>query len=180
MINLAGHRDADRIVEEELFVAGIEPVRVQPYGEAHTIWAGRLGPYTFRRSWYYWVVEGPVPLEAARAIYKQRPYGRRDVRVGGDCGCPAPEDSHLSYRTADGKRIHWLRSESDLYLYAKFKNGTLGESMANVLGPLFRGEEGPLVFTVEERDAITASITVDLYHIDSQAGLKVFVEAVTR
>jgi hypothetical protein len=180
MINLAGHKNPDPIVEEELFVAGVEIERL-PHafdGEVRTHITGRLGKIVFHRAWYYWVAEGPVPLATASFMYEQRPYGRRDVRVAGHCGCPSPEDPWLTYRDKDGREIHYLHSENDLKLYTQFRDGTIEEYMGNVLGPLFRGETGPIVFSKEERDALAASITVESYHIDSLGGLKVFADAI--
>lgn len=179
MINLAGHANPDPIVEEELFVAGIDVERL-PHalgGEVKTRIVGRLGPIRFHRAWYYWIAEGPVPLAIAREMYEQRPYGRRDVRVTGHCGCPPPEDPWLTYRDREGREIHLLHTETDLALYEKFKNGTLDRIMAKVLGPLFRGEQGPLVLSNDDRKRLYATVTVESYHIDSQGGLKVFADA---
>lgn len=180
MINLAGHKDPDPIVEEELFVAGIEVERLAaaPDREVRTRIVGRLGEIRFERAWYYWVAEGPVPLAVAQELYAQKPYGHRDVRVAGHCGCPPPADPWLTYRTADGQEVQWLHSEADLDQYERFRSGTLRPLMNDVLGPLFRGERGPVATSAPERDALTASITVDSYHIDSLGGLKVFADAI--
>ncbi len=107
MINLAGHPKADSIVHMELFVAGVPIFATdQPYGETRTRYEGRLigaggETYVFRRAWYYWVVDGPVPLEIAEKIYAQEPYGR-DARVDGDCGAPPPNLHRATHRTDDG------------------------------------------------------------------------------
>lgn len=180
MINLAGHKDPDPIVEEELFVAGVEVERLPLAleGEVETRIVGRLGSIRFRRAWRYWVAEGQVPLATAVALYEQRPYGRRDVRVDGHCGCPAPEDPWLTYRTQGGKEIFYLHTENDLKLYAQWVDGTIEKYLGETLGPLFRGEKGPIALSKQERDALAVSITVDSYHIDSIGGLKVFADAV--
>jgi hypothetical protein len=179
MINLAGHKDPDPLVEEELFVAGIEVERLpEPRDyEVRTSIVGRLGQIWFHRAWYYWVATGPVPIVVAMQMYEQRPYGRRDVRVAGHCGCPPPEDPWLTYRDEAGRVIQYLRGENDLRLYAKFKDGTLDGALAKALGPLFRGENGPLATSPEELKRLYRTVTVDSYHIDSQGGLKVFVDA---
>ena len=57
---------------------------------------GILGNYTFKRAWYYWVVRGEVSKKIAKKLYKE-PIGKRDVRVGGHCGCPPPKGSVNSY-----------------------------------------------------------------------------------
>lgn len=52
---------------------------------------GRIGAFTLQRAWMYWVVKGPMPLDAARALYAD-PIGADDVRVAGHCGCPPPDE----------------------------------------------------------------------------------------
>lgn len=92
MKNLAGSPEATETAKIELCAAGIEPVTTDPgRREVPSKIAGRLGAFTFTRAWYYWVAEGPMPLEAARSLYAH-PVGRADVRVAGHCGCPAPDE----------------------------------------------------------------------------------------
>ena len=89
MRNLAGNEKADEYIQEELFVAGVDLVEHEEGrvpGEVPTKYLGQLGPFTFRRAWYYWVVKGEVPLAAAEEMWAQIPYGRRDVRVAGMAG----------------------------------------------------------------------------------------------
>lgn len=137
MINLAGHEDADPIVEEELFIAGVEIVRSsEPQtGEVRTRISGRLGEITFKRAWYYWMVDGDVPIGVARKIYAQKPYGARDVRVAGHCGCPAPEDPWIEYQEASGKRVVIL-SDDDRRLFGRYDAGKLDASLTRVIKEL--------------------------------------------
>jgi hypothetical protein len=92
MQNLAGKVDCDVFILEELYKAGVcivehpEPLR----REVPASLTGVMGKFTFARAWYYWVVEGPVPLSVAKILY-DHPRGREDVRVAGHCGCPPPE-----------------------------------------------------------------------------------------
>lgn len=91
MENLVGHPDRDRIIEEELMVCRIDPVHLErPNGhEVNASVQGKLGDIRFVRGWYYWIVDGHVPLFVAQRLYED-PLGRRDVRVNGHCGRPAP------------------------------------------------------------------------------------------
>ena len=74
MKNLAGHPDPDPIVREELVKAGIPIVEGCPVrGEVRTTLQGRSGQFTFRRAWYYWMVDGPVPLSVANVMYRVTP-----------------------------------------------------------------------------------------------------------
>jgi len=52
---------------------------------------GVLGDITFKRAWYYWRVQGNVPLKIAKKMYED-PIGKKDVRVSGHCGCPPPKE----------------------------------------------------------------------------------------
>ena len=47
--------------------------------------------FSFYRNWYYYVVSGYVPMEAAIELY-EHPIGKKDVRVEGHCGCPDPRE----------------------------------------------------------------------------------------
>ena len=92
MQNLAGNRNADIVIRVELRAAGIEErdLLAREVGEVPATIGGKLGAFTFRRCWYYWAAEGPMPLDAARRLYVD-PVGRKDVRVAGHCGCPPPD-----------------------------------------------------------------------------------------
>ncbi len=89
MQNLAGKVDCDKTIRLELERCGI-PVIVgeRSTGEVPATLTGKLGPFTFRRAWYYWVVDGPVPIHVAEELYSSLFKG--DVRSGGDCGCRHP------------------------------------------------------------------------------------------
>lgn len=69
MQNLAGHHEANKFCTLELEAAGIPVVALEkPYGETRSTVGGQLGPFSFRRAWVYWVVEGRMSEEHARAI----------------------------------------------------------------------------------------------------------------
>jgi hypothetical protein len=174
MINLAGERVeyTDETITEELFIAGVELVRAdKPCGnEVNTHVTGRLGPYTFRRAWYYWVVKGRVPIAVAFEMY-EHPLGRTKVRVGGHCGCPSPLEYGATFLDADGR--------TRLALSEKVECERLVASGSEIMGPIGQKILAESVF-VEDPNVGYASAYVDVYHIDSQAGLKVFCDAIRK
>lgn len=128
MKNLAGNKDCDVEIRRELTRCRIPIIEGErSTGEVPASLTGKLGEFTFRRAWYYWVVTGGVPLSVAQEMYDD-PVGREDVRVDGHCGCPAPEG---------------VAFESDLV-------------------------------------RLTKRAVVELYHIDSEIGLRLFVDTIRK
>lgn len=165
--NLAGVKGCDVEIRKELKRAGITKLRRVPFkdrdkNEVPTSVTGLLtkdGKVVFKltRLWYYWVVEGFVPLDVARVLYKN-PIGREDVRVDGHCGRPSPEE--------------WaFPKEEVLYglgIYKKpDKKHPYGQS------PTY-GELAEMC----NSGKIDAPRFVDTYHIDSQEGLDFFVQTI--
>ena len=119
MKNLAGDQNCDLLIRQELEKAGLivlsrgDPGRSEVpftlygaaggksldeetvgYMERHGIddeYADRFFSFIFTRAWYYWVVNGFVPLDVAMEIY-ENPNGRYDVRAAGHCGAVSPVD----------------------------------------------------------------------------------------
>jgi hypothetical protein len=91
--NLAGSPESDSICATELEAAGIEVVKLPEicrYGEPNTLIVGQLGPWVFKRAWYYWVAEGAgIPPQEAEALHAE--HGQV-VRVDGHCACPSPSE----------------------------------------------------------------------------------------
>ena len=90
----AGRSDVDAALSVELQTAGIKievlPESLHSSGEVRTIVAGSLGPWFFRRCWYYWTAEGPgIPVRDAEVLHSV--FGK-EVRVAGHCGCPSPRE----------------------------------------------------------------------------------------
>lgn len=72
MNNLAGVETCDETIRVELETAGVDIVeheQTPPHNEVPYKLSGELGPYTFRRLWYYWSVRGDVPLAVAKEMY---------------------------------------------------------------------------------------------------------------
>lgn len=127
MRNLAGATTAhaDAYIEDELAEACITSKRTSPsQGEVKTTLIGENGDFTFRRTWYYWVVAGPVPVELAWELYND-PRGRHDVRVAGHCGCPEPVEPWIRKREAgDVVDEYHIDSQDGLNLFAEKVLGT--------------------------------------------------------
>jgi len=85
MKNLAGVDGllADSQVIQELNAAGITPVRgVRHTGEVAASVTGKLGKFVFTRRWYFWAVEGKVPLSVALEMYANQAM-ERYIRADG-------------------------------------------------------------------------------------------------
>lgn len=165
MQNLAGHPKATAICAVELQQAGI-PVELlaTPYGEPKSDIGGRLGDFTFRRAWYYWVVRGPMPLAQAEAMYA-RPVGALDVRVAGHCGCPPPAE-WAHWRTPDGRIVH---------------HDPTGSQRAQLADIIARHPDfGPCedVFADDASRHPDASAYVESYHVDSAEGLALLARVI--
>lgn len=156
MKNLAGNPEADHHIERELFAAGIEVVRhpERLRGEVPRTLTGKLGPFTFDRAWYYWMVHGPVPLPVAEELYAH-PYGQTDVRVAGHCGCPPPAE-WVDWLDADGKEL------------APLSERPADEERA-------RQCEKNLNLRFVESVEAEGKPFVTSYHIDTPEGLRLFV-----
>ena len=155
MKNLAGNKDCDEDIRDELTRAGIEIIEEKVTGEVPYSIVGKLRHYTFRRAWYYWVVTGDTSMELAKEIYAH-PEGKASVRAGGHCGCEPPETQSDYMDTSDGLQPIGQK-EMDEYV-EKFP--TLWEE----------NKHKYRVATKEEAE----HKVVKGYHIDSQAGLLLF------
>lgn len=125
MRNLAGDERCDASIRDELEAAGIEIVAGEPTNsEVAGCLTGKLGAFTFRRAWYYWVACGAVPLAIAEELYAD-PIGRKDVRVAGHCGCPPPADWADHFDT-DGKQLLAIDSNDYRFVTAPRPDGPMG------------------------------------------------------
>ncbi|MDO8435637.1 MAG: hypothetical protein Q7S89_03100 [bacterium] len=168
MENLAGRKDCDVAIERELVRCGIEIVRDQPRdGEVPSSIRGKLGRHKFSRAWYYWVARGLVPIHVARELYAD-PVGKTDIRVNGNCGCPAPGEpgGEATWLTADARIVASAAEEAKFHGYiAKgiFKESVLDE----------------YVFSDDPR-SLGAQEYIDGYHIDTEVGLRLFADTLKK
>ena len=115
MRNLAGNDDASDWCELELRRAGVDLVESdeRSRGDVPSSVAGKLGRFNLRRAWYYWVVDGEMPIEIAREIHAN-PIGAHDVRVHGHCGRPSPDE----WCKGEPVRGYHIDSQEGLNLFA--------------------------------------------------------------
>ena len=164
MQNLAGHKEATELCTRELVRCGIEVVpESEPLGEPQAKVSGRLGKFRFERAWYYWCVEGSVPLPVAEELYSD-PVGKEDIRVAGHCGCPPPAE-WTKCLTEDGREVLDRKQEAE---YADFVTRH----------PDMQADMDKYVFA--DDPATVGKPFVTSYHIDSELGLYIFVQALKR
>jgi hypothetical protein len=165
MINLAGpnYERNNKAILEELERVGLSPSSydVRPNQEVVTDFYAKWNGITFTRAWYYWVAHGPVSLDVAKALYAT-PVGKKDIRVGGHCGCIPPEGCYVTWLDrATNKKII---PTNNLKL-----SDCLGEDAEE-----FRKE---YIFH-DDPASLDAFGYIDNYHIDSELGLYLFVQAI--
>ncbi len=169
MINLAGKstKNTDDQIRYELERARIDVIALdRSWHEVSATLGGRLCAWEFGRAWYYWIAQAPlgkgIPIELARELYAD-PVGRKDIRCGGHCGCPSPDDYGVQYFDATG---NLLLPSRELKIFEDFiARGSLEASVLN-------GK----AFTADPKRAHHYA-TVDCYHIDSEVGLRIFADA---
>ena len=178
MQNVAGKTpiEADSQLSMELEGAGISVVRApipHPHPEVHTHVTGLLGEIVFRRAWYYWCVDCWIPYAVALEMWND-PLGKKDVRVGGHCGCPSPLEYGTQWVNADtGKDILHTREKTQCEAVVNSRtDGMLFEISKKILN---ENE-----FADAPSEAAKLHGFVDSYHIDSYEGLKLFVATVKK
>ncbi len=103
MKNLAGDKEADVQIREELYLANIPKISVDiGKSEVPYHYIGKIGKWTFKRAWYYWVVsveetEDGLPLEIAMKLFHAKhPTKIADlgsvIRSGGHGGALPPNE----------------------------------------------------------------------------------------
>ncbi len=167
MENLAGRNDCDISIERELNRCGVEPVhlpnRLQSEVPASII--GKLGKFQFHRAWYYWVVQGSVPLNVAQELYND-PVGKTDIRVAGHCGCPPPEDPWITWRGEDGKKIIPPDQRQEA--------GRLFEDRNDLLQRFLEK------YNFSDNPSAEGEGFIESYHIDSEVGLRLFADTLKK
>lgn len=165
MINLAGKADADQYILTELTRCGVPVVPVtKTDSEVPYSFVGKLGNFTFTRAWYYWVVSGKVPLAVAEELYT--PEFKGDVRSGGDCGCRHPSTWATPYK---GEKVAVSATEAEKFAH-----------LVKTFGPSFKERIEKEYYFHDNDDLSEFPRFVDTYHIDSELGLYIFVQALKR
>lgn len=162
MENLAGNKDADIHIKEELFLAGIPMVNETSEGEVPFTIIGKKGDWTFRRAWYYWMVScenksSSLTLKEATDLhYTEHPTKTimgNTIRCGGHCGCPEPEEygAQPEYNEELNEKLVKLG-------YEKVYSNILGKEYV----PITVGEVSELC----NNGKLDVERYVDSYHID--------------
>lgn len=178
MKNLAANRDADIVIREELYLAGI-PAVIVPKSNSEVPYTviGRLGNWVFTRAWYYWVAKvelltDGLLLDKALDLHNRKHpiidcnLGKM-IRSGGHYGSPSPD-----VYGADPVYGAELDAQLESLGYRKEYVECLKESYWGIsVGDISKMcNEGKL----------SVDRYVDCYHIDDQIGLLEFVKAVNQ
>ena len=133
---------------------GIEVVRGEKVdGKILDTVTGELPGFKFVYLWHYWTVEGNVPLSVAQELYDD-PVSS-DIRVIGHAGAPAPDD-WVKYIDEEGRILHKVEDAEHMSMKER-------ADMRFVADPQSEGKP-----------------VIPWYHIDTETGLRVFVDALKR
>lgn len=174
MKNLAGNEQADSTILEELYLANIPSKKVDKNnGEVPYSYIGKIGNWTFKRAWYYWVVsvedgEKGLPLNIALELHNKKNPTNDSIlgdviRCGGHAGCLSP-DEYGAQPLYD--------EEYENQLFALGYKKTYYESLDKEYFSITVGEVSKLC----NEGKLTVKRYVDCYHIDTQVGLNEFVK----
>ena len=175
MENLAGVKEADSYIKEELYLAGIKAVPEKPErSEVPYTITGRLGNWKFRRAWYYWVATveyrpDGLPVDVAMELHNtpnpidsEKILGT-SIRSGGDCGCPTP-DGYTAQPVYDDDLNTQLLNLGYKMEYS--------EALQKEYIPINVGE----IARLHNEGKIDMKRWVENYHIDDQIGLTEFAK----
>lgn len=182
MINLAGVATCDETIRTELAAAGIDIVEGdrRRCGVPYSL-TGRLGAFSFRRAWYYWMVSGLMPLEAAKRMAKTPCPAKTHYAWS-----LATDKGERNYRTLYGARMRAQRlggqvkksrraiqlaslTANDVIRVRGYAGGADPEEMAT-----WHDEAGNYLHMYQPG----ARAYVRSYHIDTQAGVNLFAETI--
>lgn len=128
---------------------------------------GRFGAFLIGFRNYYFTVDGPCPLAVAEALYAT-PVGRADIRAGGNCTCPEPR-TQATYYDADGNELVSDPGDKQAREWdaAIASGSSLGEVLSTLPRPRF----------VPDAAAVAARAVVKAFHVDSELGLYMLLQA---
>lgn len=179
MINLAGVKDCDKTILEELYLARLTPIKVdKSNGEVPYSFIAKVGNFFIRRAWYYWIANSEVResglfLDDAMKLHnKIHPTNNsilgNTIRAGGHAGGISPDDYvsspvYNSDLTLECKKLG-IETQSQ-------KSMGIGEDETEY-PKLNLGEMAKLC----NEGKIKAKRYVKCYHIDDQISLNEFSE----
>jgi len=173
MINLAGKKDCDKYIIEELSSAGITPdsLEVSNHPEVKSLYKGRLLGWTFSRQWYYWSASCEDAFQYGLDLKYASPLHAlvgQEVRLAGHCGCPSPDDGFwMDKFDEDGNEL--ISQEEMDKCKKKAESSDLMRKTYESLLISHRSVPDTLKYASENGKIIASS-----YHIDSQIGLEMF------
>lgn len=167
--NLAGDENCDTYIKRELERARID-IHGKPRssGEVPSTLYGKIGHIEFTRAWSYWIARGDVPLDIALKLYEY-PVGKTDIRVDGHCMSPPPKSPWVKWFLPDGRRVLSLK-ERDEYERADRSDSEFIRSITDGWKEKYMFSDVPAL--------LGASGFVELYHIDTEVGLRIFADNV--
>jgi len=172
MKNLAGVQEADISIKEELYLSGIAAYPQKGEGEVPYTIIGKLGPWTFKRAWYYWMVsvehtKDGLPLEDAMTLHNGSNPIKPDenlgqsIRSGGHGSGPSPEEygaGPVYDKELDKKLLELGYKEKEMF-GKKYVDINVGE-----------------ISKLNREGKLDVPFYVESYHIDNQVGLNEFVK----
>jgi len=168
MHNLAGDKNADNYILDELYLADIPTKAEKPEGEVPYTIIGVLNGWTFKRAWNYYVattVDGlGIPYDVAVELHERpnpihQEFGNigMAVRVNGHCSCPHPnEDTYPSIEEIEEEFVSARKMFPDVDF------------------------DTTRAFAQSTLRSLNGIRYVRLYHIDSVVGLKEFAKTLRR
>lgn len=171
MKNLAGNKEADQNILQELYLAGINAVNSdQTKNEVSTNYVGKLGDWTFIRAWYYWIAttedgKGLYEPEAIKLHNTMNPLSNDilglEIRADGYAGGINPAKVSAPNITPE--------LESQL-LKLGYEKKILGGVNFEYLDISY----GEIKKLAKEKKITPPDMFVNCYHIDTIVGLKEF------
>jgi hypothetical protein len=159
MESLREHKYWDEFIKRELKRCRVPLAEVCLPSEKvpYTLIGEFAGPFTFIRKDYYWIVTGPVPLEVAFELHAD-PVVKDDIRVSSPSGSEnaQPED-----------RAMWLVPKDSLEITSEDDEFDISE--INALPGWYQ-------VYFDDPESRGARQYVTEYRIDSEIGLRVFVD----
>jgi gamma-glutamylcyclotransferase (GGCT)/AIG2-like uncharacterized protein YtfP len=183
MINIAGHKDADAHIQEELLLAGIPMHKgMKSRSEVSSFITGWLGGWIFERAPVYWMAHAQpgkgLILEYAFVLHKTKYpvigegqpeiYGQV-VRVDGNGECPPPEKMAKHYDSLDRLLILDPDGEDEESLKLSIEAGITRKEELDACH---------YVQNAKDLERLTRISLIDHYHVDTQLGLNELAKAI--
>lgn len=171
MKNLAGNKESDQYILEELYLAGIEAAKSdQTKNEVSANYIGKLGNWTFIRAWYYWIAttedaKGLLESDAIKLHNTKNPLSNDilglEIRADGYAGGIDPTKVSTPNMTPEFEdKLLSLGYQKKKLQFANIEYLDISSSEVKDL--------------IKENKITPTDMTVDTYHIDTIVGLREF------